>query len=384
MAGTTAQAGWLFVLAAGVIGLVVGSVVVPQHLGSAVVERVVPKRARVGDDVRIGLRLINEGKRRLPLMRVTDGFDAFAPVAAASDRLEPGENALAEQVRTSLRRGRFESGQCILRAGSPFGFFTSRRIVEVESPMMVVPSWVDLTSFPILEPSSIPFDVLHERARTGAGEEYLGVRDYRPGDPPRAVHWRTTARAGRLVVREFEEEVASKVSLVLTGIDAGDPPDSAFEALVSAAASIAIYAMQTGHPVELARWEADGTETRIDGPDRYAVLDWLAGAEPVDASMATLAGASLARIGRRGTVVLLAPSVGIAAAELAQTIRSVQSAGSRVITIVARSSTWTPGRDIERAEDDLFRTLAGRPASLRVIERGEDLARSLTLVRSAA
>jgi uncharacterized protein (DUF58 family) len=247
-----------------------------------------------------------------------------------------------------------------------------------------VPNWVELTSFPILEPSSIPSDVLHERARTGAGEEYLGVRDYRPGDPPRSVHWRSTARAGRLVVREFEEEIASKVSLVLAGADAGTPPDSAFESLVSAAASIAIYALQTGHPVELTRYEENGEQTSIDGPHRYAVLDWLAGAVPSDASLSALAGPALTRLGRRGTVVLLAPSVGSVAEELPSTVRMVQTAGSRVIVVLAKASSWDPSTEIGRAEEKVMSSLLQGRSSVRVLERDGDLAQSLLVMGAAA
>lgn len=384
MAGTTAQAGWLFVLAAGVVGLILGSVAVRQNLDGAAVERTVPVRARVGDEVRVGLRVTNTGRRRLPLLRVTDVFEAFVPASAASERLDPGESNHIEQVRATLRRGRFTGGPCALRAGSPFGFLTSQRTLHVESPIVVVPDWVELTSFPILEPSSIPFDVLHERARTGAGEEYLGVRDYRPGDPPRSVHWRSTARAGRLVVREYEEEVASKVALVLAGRDMGTPPDSAFEALVSAAASIAIYALQTGHPVELTRFDEAGGHTSIDGPHRYAVLDWLASAQPTDGSLTALSAAALTRIGRRGTVVLLAPSVGPAAEDLPAAVRMVQTAGSRVIAVIAKASTWSDGRDVSRIEQEVMRGLVERRISIRVLERGGDLGRSLLIQERAA
>lgn len=374
LAGTTAQAGWLFVLAAGVIGLVAGSLLVGQNLKAARVTRLVPVRARVGDEVRVGIEIASTSKRKLPLMRVTDHFPAFQPAVSVAERLSTGATNHIEQVRTALKRGRYENGPVVLRAGTPFGFMWTSRTIEVPSPTVVVPRWVDLTSFPILEPSSIPFDVLHERARTGAGEEYLGVRDYRPGDPPRAVHWRTTARAGHLVVREFEEEVASKVSIVIGGADSGQAPDSSYEVLVSAAASIAIYAFQTGHPVELSRYDSEGI-TRIAGPDRYAVLDWLAGAEASDRPLAGLVGDALARIGRRGTVVVCAPTLGAAGADLSPAVRMVQQAGSRAIVVAARSSTWgATGVDDESA---LLARLQSRRVSVRDISSGDDLYRCL-------
>ncbi len=203
LAASTAQAGWLFVLAAGVLGLVGGSLLVPHRLASIVVARTAPATTRVGDPVRVGLEIVNEGRRGVPPLRIEDGHPAVVPIAAASSRVPGRSRAHLELVRATVRRGAFEGGPVTLRSGAPFGFFRAERTTEVETPVVVVPSWFEMRSFPILEPSSFPADVLHERARTGAGQEYLGVREYRPGDPQRAVHWRSTARVGQLVVREF-------------------------------------------------------------------------------------------------------------------------------------------------------------------------------------
>lgn len=305
-------------------------------------------------------------------MRIEDRFTAFEPTIVTADRLRAGEQADVEVVKQTYRRGVFSAGPVVLTSGAPFGFTRSRKTIEVASEMTVVPRWVDLRSFPILEPSSFPSDVLHERARTGAGQEYLGVREYRPGDPQRAVHWRTTARVGQLVVREFEEEVQSRVTLIIAGQDAGEPPDSAFEALVSAAASIAIYALNTGHPVDLLRPAADGV-THLGDPDRYDILDWLAAAEPIDSPVTPLVSQALARVGRRGTVVLLVPSVGETARDTDNAVRAIQAAGSRAIVVAARSSSWYEEESVDLDEDArIAEMLVGR-AGVRVIARGEDL-----------
>ncbi|HYI43918.1 MAG TPA: DUF58 domain-containing protein [Actinomycetota bacterium] len=378
VAGSTAQAGWLFVLAAGVFGLVVGSLFVRQHLSGADVQRTVPGRVRAGDDVRVGIAVTNFSKRRLPLMRVSDSFEAFDPTAVAVERLGPGETVTLEQVRRAERRGVYEGGEVSLRAGAPFGFMSTTRTVDVPTSFVVVPRWVELTSFPILEPSSFPSDVLHERARTGAGEEYMGVRDYRPGDPQRSVHWRSTARAGRLVVREYEEEVASKVVLIIAGGDEGAPPDSSFESLVSAAASIARYALQTGHPIDLVRYDADGNIARVDGPDRFSVLDWLARAVPNNLPLLPLVAPSLARIGRRGTVVIFSGTTGVAGREIQQTVRSIQTAGSRAIVVAAKTTSWAPSSQAISEEESVLSELGRGRASVRVISQGEDLFDCLT------
>lgn len=377
IAGSTAQASWLFVIAAGVLGLVVGSLFIRHNLAAAAIERTAPRRVRVGDEVRVGLQVTNSGRKTLPLLRLADHHGAFDDSAVLVERLKPGQRVHVELVKRAIRRGAFSGGETVLVSGAPFGFLRSTRTVEVATDVIVVPRWAELRSFPILEPSSYLSDAVHERARTGAGEEFLGVRDYRPGDPPRFVHWRSTARAGHLVVREFEEEVASRVSLVLAGADAGNPPDSAYETLVSAAASIGIYALATGHPVDVVRSAPGGEMEHLADPDRFALLDWLARARPVDASLEPLVFVALQRMGRRGTVVVLAPSSGSAGSSLGAAVSAGQAAGCRVVVIGATASSWLPDKERAGARETDLSALADRRASVRTVARGDDLSRCL-------
>jgi uncharacterized protein (DUF58 family) len=377
IAGSTAQASWLFVIAAGVLGLVVGSLFIRHNLAAASIERSAPRRVRVGDEVRVGVVVTNSGRRALPLLRLGDHHGAFEDFAILVERLNPGQSAHVELVKRAVRRGAFSGGEAVLVSGAPFGFLRSTRTIDVPTDVTVVPRWVELRSFPILEPSSYLSDAVHERARTGAGEEFLGVRDYRPGDPPRFVHWRSTARAGHLVVREFEEEVASRVSLVLAGADTGSPPDSAYETLVSAAASIGVYALATGHPVDLVRSAPGGELEHMGDPDRFALLDWLARARPVDASLEPLVGRALERMGRRGTVVVLAPNTGSAGSSLHAAVRRGQAAGCRVIVVGATASSWLADNESGSIRETDLSSLAEHRASVRTVARGEDLSRCL-------
>jgi uncharacterized protein (DUF58 family) len=372
LAGATAQAGWLFVLAAGVLGTVLGSFVVHHRLGALEVERTVPRRARVDDDVRVGLTVRNGAKVRSPLLFIEDTFGAFEPVRVGVEPIDPGGVGEIELVRKAAQRGVFDAARVTMTSGAPFGLTRSRRRTEVASPLTVVPRWADLRSFPILEPSSSPSDVLHERARTGAGLEYLGVRDYRPGDPLRSVHWRSSARADRLIVREFELEIASRVGIVFAGRDHGEGSASAYETLISAVASIGIYALSTGHPIHLARHGAEGIDY-LGEPGKFDLLDWLASATPADEPLLPLVDHMVAQVGRRGTIVLCAVSSGASGASLSAAVRRAQSAGARAIVVIARASTWGPG-----LEDGISGSgLGGGRAAIRELEAGKELASCL-------
>ena len=369
LAASTAQAGWLFVLSAGVFGLVAASLVTRHRLGRARLTRTAPERTRVGDEVRVGLTLTNPSRSALPLMRIEDHHEAFDPLVVVSERLAGRSSAEIETVRMARRRGAFSGGKAVIVSGAPFGMARSIRSVGVSTEVTVVPRWVELTSFPIREPSSTPSEVLHERARTGAGAEYLGVREYRPGDPMRWIHWRSSARAGHLIVREYEEEVASPVDIVLGGADTGTPPDSSFEAAVAAAASIAVYAISTGHPVRLHRSSIHGAHSLVE-PGRVGALDWLAGAAPLDAPLDPVVSAAVSGTTRRGTLVIVTTTGGTAGESLRGAVRGAQSAGARVIVVAAVAETWDPAHP--STEHVLQQIGAGR-AWMRTLSQGKEL-----------
>lgn len=367
IAGATAQAGWLFVLAAGVLGLVAGSFVVRHRLKSVRVERSVPLRTRVGDIVRVGLTVTNQSRKGVPLFSIKDSFPAFPEIHVGVDRLGPNEVAEVEIATAGTKRGVFAGGEVHVTSGAPFGLSRSRRRLSVPSETVVVPRWVDLASFPLIEPST-GSDVMHERLRAGAGEDFLGVREFRPGDPLRAVHWRSSARAGNLVVREFEQEASSRSALVLVGTDHGEGHDSSFEILVSAAASIGIYALTTGHPIHMASVR-DGRSEHLVDPSRNALLDWLAKAEPADASLEPLVEEVMDRIGRRGVVVICTSDDGAAGASIDAALDRVERAGARAAVVIARSKTWSGDAQPARVPQ--------RELPIRVLEKDKELAACL-------
>src|SRR5262249_22532605 len=70
----------------------------------------------------------------------------------------------------------------------------------------------------------------------GDSQEFIQLRDYRPGDPLRHIHWPSFAKAGRPVVKEYQDEYFTRYALVLDTFGAV-VADDAFEAAVSVAAS---------------------------------------------------------------------------------------------------------------------------------------------------
>ena len=77
----------------------------------------------------------------------------------------------------------------------------------------------------------------------GDSEEFIGLREYRPGDPLQRVHWKSYARTGAPIVKEFQDEFFERHALVLD-TSTERSADAAFEEAVAVAASF-VYAIDT-------------------------------------------------------------------------------------------------------------------------------------------
>ncbi len=97
-------------------------------------------------------------------------------------------------------------------------------------------------------------------AATGS-QVVRGVRDHHPGDPLRLVHWPTTARTGRIVVKDLEEPRQPRAAMVLA-VDLGDGGAAAEEA-AGKAAWVAAEALRRGYTLILATVEEHGPVTAV-------------------------------------------------------------------------------------------------------------------------
>jgi uncharacterized protein (DUF58 family) len=77
----------------------------------------------------------------------------------------------------------------------------------------------------------------------GDSEEFIGLREYRPGDPLQRVHWKSSARARTPIVKEYQDEFFERHALILD-TSTGRGEDAAFEEAVAVAASF-VYAIDT-------------------------------------------------------------------------------------------------------------------------------------------
>ncbi len=186
------------------------------------------------------------------------------------------------------RRGRFLLPPLGAASTDLFGLLRSRGHWLPERVLLAYPRYHTLDSLELplgrrYQPGGIPL-----ASQVGESLEFVGTREYREGDPPRKIHWRSWARLGRPVVREFQEEYFSRIALVLDTFLPRRPrrdESERFEAAISVLASVAEHFSRSEEVVDILAAGPDLYEVSTGRSLGYLdnVLDVLACLEPCPA-----------------------------------------------------------------------------------------------------
>jgi uncharacterized protein (DUF58 family) len=140
---------------------------------------------------------------RPPIVRRTLDYFVFVP---RRDSVENKTEHIFEH------RGRFIIRDFELSTKFPFGFFRHRRRLSAqEAEIVIFPKLISINE----ETMDLPLERGNLVAsKKGLGQDLLSLRDYQPMDDLRRVDWRATARAQRLIVREFSAEDDKRVTVI--------------------------------------------------------------------------------------------------------------------------------------------------------------------------
>ena len=276
-------------------------------------------RPRVAEGERLAMQIALTAKRRLSTFILEEqvppmlGQHARAPIASA----EAGDTVSNGYTLVCWRRGAYTVGPLVARWSDPFGLTQREMVLQEPFELLVHPSvepvsdrpltrlWEDP---PIRPPVSKPWPF---------GMEFYGMREYAPGDDIRRIVWRAFARTGRLLVRESEQGITDKITIVLdcdrTYHSKGIVSES-FEQAVKAAASLGIRHLREGYAVTV-----EGNATRIAGPLRggqsqMQLLDALARVDVQRASVTEAIMRLVSDASRDSHIVFITPKLDTEAA----------------------------------------------------------------------
>ena len=332
-----------------VLLLVMAFVIAPRRLKLEGERAGLFPRAQQGDrlDVEVKLR----AKRRVSTFILEERVPERLgnPVRVPITKLASGNEVSHYYGLRCTRRGVYQVGPLVAVAGDPLGL-TQRETIVAEPFELLVHPRVEMVADrpltrqfedpPIRPPVSKPWP---------SGLEFYGMREYVPGDDLRRIVWRASARTGTIMVREAEQGITDKITIILDTDRGrhsrdGDGLSESFEAGIRVAASLGVRHLREGYEIKC---ETNGGKlTRpLRGPtSQLLLLDALARLELSREPLSGCIMRMLANGQRDAHNILITPRLGDA--EAAQ-LKLLLNTGVSILVVALlweESSAETLGR----------------------------------------
>ncbi len=249
------------------------------------VHRTPPARAMASELFAVELVLENQSTLLSAwMMSVEDNLfhqKVLSPSSVLFVRVPPRESQVGYYQLQLPQRGKYEFGPLRVTTRFPLGLIERSLIVRETGTTLIYPRIGRLSPGFKRQLLGASEQVEVSQSRSGVfDDEFHTLREYRTGDNPRAIHWRSSARRGTLIVREYHQnrEHNLQVMIDLSGVK----PEYAAqaEAVLSLALTLCVeyrHECRGGHLTvvcggrEPFRWEASKTSSGMD-----QLLDWLA------------------------------------------------------------------------------------------------------------
>ena len=213
----------------------------------------------IEDDVlEIETTLIN--KTVLPLFNVV--LEESLPCASAGERvkfvffdfLAPGSSRVVKYSCVCPDRGKYMLGPFRAYFFDPLGLFFFEKRYNVYSQVYVYPRIFPIYKFPRLAKGIQPWFGINTARSSGDEDEFFGVREYKDGDPIKRIHWASTAKKNRLIVKQFQNQSFYRATVIFNlekDKDYGQDKESITEYTVKIAASVCKYLFDSSVSIEM-------------------------------------------------------------------------------------------------------------------------------------
>jgi uncharacterized protein (DUF58 family) len=348
MAGVTGH--WLFYRGAYVIGglIVLCFAWARIHVrGLDVGVERAEERLQVGQETETRLRLKSSSMFTKLWLEVEDETDMPGRPSKTVITLPANSTRNWKISNRCTRRGMYQVGPVKVTTGDPFGLFRFTRHYGDRQPVLVLPRAEELPYF-WAPAAQLPGEgVVHKRTHY-VTPNASGVREYYPGDSYNRIHWKSTARLGRLMVKTFEMDPTSHAWVVLDlhrRAQAGTDDESTEEYGVRIAAALAFHFLQHNRVFGLLM---EGSEREVfepsRGPGQYMrILESLATAQGTGATpLAALLEEEGRRMGRHSTVIIVTASVDD---EWLTALSLLLQQGARAAVVLMDARSFDAGKD---------------------------------------
>ncbi|HEX4613920.1 MAG TPA: DUF58 domain-containing protein [Urbifossiella sp.] len=256
----------------------------------------------------VRVRVRQDGFARLPFVVLEDRLPQAADHDSGSTggafNLGPGEPAALDYTLKAPGPGvlRFEGVR--VRVADDHGFFYHRAFLRDGAEALILPPFTDEEGRQRADKrlNTLPPPGGHRLRRPGSGSELLDLRDYIPGDPPKMIAWKASARRDRLITKEYESDVPVRSVLFLDtseGVRLGPPGTTPLARMAGLASGVAQAAAANRDLVGLTTFDEEEAVSLKPARTRLHMLGMMRRLAEVAALQPTPRGAPPEELTRR-------------------------------------------------------------------------------------
>lgn len=244
------------------------AVAIGRRLGSTTVHN--------GDTTSVTLLLNNRGDRPVRNVTVADEVQGLGLASFEIASLMAGESASATYRVTCRPRGIYEVGPVTAATMDPLGLAEIPTKPGPVDRIVVYPTVEELSGFPMTRGQDPAISASRPEHSQRGGEDFYTLREYQRGDDLRRIHWPSSAKTEKLMIRQLETPWQSRALVLLDVRPSAYESSDAFETAVSGAASVITHLVRSGFDADL--WAGD--PNIIDASRYSAAMERLALVEP--------------------------------------------------------------------------------------------------------
>lgn len=337
-----------------------------------------------GDMLNVKMEIRNKRVLNTSFFELIDRFPAGPPdekdVSIFMLDISGKENKKISYVANCYKRGLWKVGPVRVISQDALGFFRMRQSLNVFSEILIYPSLFRVFAFPPLASGSVSWMGVETAKISGDSHEFFGIREYQPGDAMSRIHWPSTARHNKLIVKQFERNAVQEVTIILDlkkGHDIGTGKETVLEYSVKIAGSVARYLLNEGAFVQMIGYAKETTMLPFGKGESamHKILEYLAKVQ-ADGSFSlaqTLEEASFVTPYSSTLIAIMSDNDAEALSSLVQ----FKIKGIRLIVIVLSVSTFGPVEEAAQLDVDAARrfdeALANLEAYVYRVSKGDDL-----------
>lgn len=206
------------------------------------------------DDV-INIKINIENKRGLGVyfIELIDKFPGGAPEEQEPSlfilNMQGRENKKTSYMLNCYKRGLWTLGPITIVSQDALGFFKMKKMLNAFSDILVYPSLFRIFAFPALASGSVSWMGVETAKISGDSHEFFGIREYQRGDAMSRIHWPSTAKHNKLIVKQFEKNAIQQATVVLDlnkKADVGTGKETTLEYSIKILGSISRYLLNEG------------------------------------------------------------------------------------------------------------------------------------------